>query len=542
MARTPLFSRLQQLFRLSRQLRQPSAPSISELLEVQRQRRWSRRQVLHQGVASAALLSAGWLSRGCINPRQSAPNLGSARVVIVGAGMAGLAAAHELQKAGISATLYDAAPRSGGRIYTANNIMAEGLTTELGGEFIDTGHTAMLELAAELGLELIDTTLDDATLMRESYYFGNTAYSEAEVVAALGPLAEQMSADYDTTGEIVDYQNEGNATALDQLSISEYLDQLGATGFIRSLLEVAYVTEYGLNADEQSALNLLFLIGLDTSENRFEVFGESDERYKIRGGNQQIVDQLAARLTEQIHLEHALLAINDLGSSYRLSFASGSQTVEVNADVLILALPFTRLRQVEFNVDMPEVKRRVIDDLGYGTNAKLMIGFNQRLWRELGSSGNIFSDEAFQLAWDNSRQQNGNAGGLTLYSGGTSGVTVGNGTPAEQADLLLPGLEKAFPGLTAQRNSTVERFHWPTYIWTLGSYACYRPGQWTTIAGAESLTVGNIYFAGEHCSYDYQGYMNGAADTGLNVARTILDQAGLSVRRRQQLELPTFTV
>jgi len=95
-------------------------------------------------------------------------------------------------------------------------------------------------------------------------------------------------------------------------------------------------------------------------------------------------------------------------------------------------------------------------------------------------------------------------------------------SPAQQAAHLLPGLERAFPGLTAAQNGRVERFHWPTYPLLRGRYACYKPGQWTTIAGAEGRPVGNLFFAGEHCSYDFQGYMNGAAETGRTAAEAIL--------------------
>ncbi len=70
-------------------------------------------------------------------------------------------------------------------------------------------------------------------------------------------------------------------------------------------------------------------------------------------------------------------------------------------------------------------------------------------------------------------------------------------------------------------NDKAARFHWPTYPFTKASYACYLPGQWTTIAGAEIKPVGNLYFAGEHCSRDFQGFMNGGAETGKQVAQEL---------------------
>jgi monoamine oxidase len=293
---------------------------------------------------------------------------------------------------------------------------------------------------------------------------------------------------------------------------------------MRTLLDVAYVTEYGLEADEQSALNFIFLIGtgdLGDAE-AFELFGESDERYKVRGGNQRIADELARRLAQQIQRRHRLEAIRSKGAGFTLTFQSDGGVVDEDADIVVLAIPFTLLREVDLRVELPPVKKTVIQQLGYGRNAKVLVGFKSRPWQKQGYSGATYSDEAFQLAWENSFLQRGAAGGLTLYSGGKRGLEVGNGTAEQAAAKLLPGIERAYPGTTRARNGKVARFHWPTFAWTKGSYACYRPGQWTTLAGSESVPAGNLFFAGEHCSYDFQGYMNGAAQSGLDTAKAVM--------------------
>ena len=179
-------------------------------------------------------------------------------------------------------------------------------------------------------------------------------------------------------------------------------------------------------------------------------------------------------------------------------------------------------------MDFPEWKTRAIRELGYGMNAKLLLGMKQRIWRDQGYSGNIFSDEPFELAWDNSRMQPGIAAGITCYTGGKGSDALGADTPEVQAARMLPALDKPFPGIASQFNGRAERFFWPTHPFTRASYACYRPGQWTTIAQAEGRNVGNLFFAGEHCSYDFQGFMNGGAETGkqaaLAIARMILRQ------------------
>jgi monoamine oxidase len=356
----------------------------------------------------------------------------------------------------------------------------------------------------------------DPGLIDTAYWFGDRHYSDREVLDALKPHVERMATDaalleLDATDE--------RLIKLDQTSISAYLSQLGITGWFRALLEVAFVTEFGLDADQQSACNMLCLIGLDTTAAHWEAFGESDERYKVNGGNQCVVDELAKRLEGQVETARKLERVAQVSGGLELSFARGA---DVTADHVVFTMPFSVLRDVRLDVELPAEKRKAINELGYGTNAKLMLGTSSRPWRKQGYAGGIFSDAGFQLAWDNSRMQAGLSGGITLYSGGARGVEVGKGSPREQVDRLLPGLEKAFPGTEWAHTGKVFRMHWPSHAFTKASYACYKPGQWTTISGHEIESIGNILFAGEHCSSDFQGYMNGGAETGRVAAESIL--------------------
>jgi monoamine oxidase len=438
--------------------------------------------------------------------------------------MAGLNAAYKLQKAGLRAKVFEGSDRTGGRMFTAKDLLGEGITTELGGEFIDSTHEEMLALMNEFGLQQLDTLgPETASLKKETYFINGRHYTQAQAARAFVPLAKKIAADYEPL-EDVDYDTEGGGTKFDQMSITQYLDEIGATGWMRELLDVAYVTEYGLDAGEQSSLNFTFLIGTGALDDaaKFDMLGESDERYKVRGGNQQVVDELAKRLEGQIHKRHRLEAIKAQGEGYELTFKADSGTVTERADIVLIAIPFTMLREVDIQVPLSPLKKKAIAELGYGANAKVLVGFDTRHWQKLGYSGATYTDEAFQLAWDNSFLQAGTVGGLTLYSGGKLALQAGEGTPEEAAKRLLAGVERAYPGVTAQRNGKVSRMHWPTFPWSKASYSCYKPGQWTTIAGSEGLPEGNLFFAGEHCSYDFQGYMNGAAQTGADTAKAIM--------------------
>ena len=527
MAHTPLFDSLTRAFRLAAiaARARADAPPLDELLDMS----GSRRRFLKESALVAAA-TAAW-SVGCARPKSAtppppqAPTAATARIAIVGAGMAGLNTAYKLRKAGLNARIYEGSDRTGGRMFTAKDLLGTGLTTELGGEFIDSTHEEMLALMDEFGLEKLDTQGTDASkLIKETYFVGGRHYTMAEAAREFVPLAAKIQEHYDSMGEVVDYKTDGGGGPFDRMSIAEYLDSIGSTGWLRKVLDVAYVTEYGLETAEQSALNFLFLIGTgDLSDaSSLELLGESDERYKVTGGNQRVVDELAKRLEPQIQRRHKLEAVRSRGAGFTLTFQTDAGPRDEEADIVVLAVPFTLLREVNLALELPPFKTKAIHELGYGMNAKVLVGFQSRPWIRKGYTGASYSDEPYQLAWDNSFLQTGVEGGLTLYSGGRLGLEAGNGTAEEAALRLMPGMERTYPGVTRLRNGKTSRFHWPTFPWTKASYACYKPGQWTTIAGAESEPVGNLFFAGEHCSYDFQGYMNGAAQSGLDTAKAIM--------------------
>jgi monoamine oxidase len=517
------------MLRLAALADRPGLPPLDELMEMPPPP--TRRRFLQTTALTGAAIAAGaW-----IKPEPLRADSSSARVAIVGAGIAGLNAAYKLKKAGVRAEIYEASARSGGRIFTARDLLGPGLTTELGGEFIDSNHAEIRALAKEFGLQLLDLRGPRmGRVKHDAYFFNGRHYTQGQAIRAFAPLAKKIAADFDSTEDVVDFEHEGGGGELDRMSIAEYIEKIGATGWMKELLDVAFVTEYGLETGEQSALNLIFLIS--TKPGTFEPFGDSDERYKVRGGNERIVEELLKRVSGQVHHRHRLEAIREHGKGFRLTFqdANGS-SMDVDADAAILTLPFTMLREVDMKVDLPPWKSKAIRELGYGTNAKVLVGFRDRHWRSQGFAGGIFTNETFQSGWDNSALQPGIAGGFTFYSGGKLGMEAGQGTAEEAAARLMPGLERAFLGITAKQSGKVSRFHWPTHPFTKAAYSCFKPGQWTSIAGAEGKPVGNLFFAGEHTSYDFQGYMNGGAQSGKDAAEAVIKTLSLKPAARRYL-------
>ena len=160
-----------------------------------------------------------------------------------------------------------------------------------------------------------------------------------------------------------------------------------------------------------------------------------------------------------------------------------------------------------------------------GTNSKFHLQFTSRFWRDQGCTGETYSDRGYQNTWEVSRAQDGASGLLSWYTGGNEGVAVGNGTPQSQAKAFLGQIEPVLPGATAKWNGRVTRDYWTGYQWTKGSYSFWKVGQYTRFVGAEAERSANCYFCGEHTSIDFQGYLNGAVDTGETAAKQVIRRA-----------------
>jgi monoamine oxidase len=195
----------------------------------------------------------------------------------------------------------------------------------------------------------------------------------------------------------------------------------------------------------------------------------------------------------------------------------------------VFALPFTKLREVDLSgVTLSDEKRNMIDTLGYGTNAKVMIGFSSRVWNvSHDTSGGMVTDLGVQQSWDTTIGQDGAHGILTNFLGGQAGLDSGAGEATDWAEGVMPDLETIWPGMQAAYTGEAVRMHWPTVPTMKGSYACYKPGQWAFF-GLEGEREGNLHFCGEHTSLDFQGYMEGGAESGGFVAAEIIEDSDMA--------------
>jgi monoamine oxidase len=467
------------------------------------------------------------------------PTPHDARVVVVGAGLAGTTAAYRLFQSGVAAQLYEARDRIGGRCWTARGF-ADGQTAEHGGEFIDTRHVHIRRLAQELGLKLDDLSAGYKGTFSPRYVDGGYLHheviepmmdrirakvtSDAKVIGVIGAdgTASERAYSYGTATPA--------AAMMDQLSMADWLDKnvpdaIGSP--VGRWLDEVMAGWYGLNLSDLSALNWMdyFLIPAPGA----------DENWRVNGGNDLIPTLTAARLpVGSVHLQTPLRAIRRRETgAYELAFDGVASLVP--ADLLILTLPFTTLREVDLSqAGFSEQKMAAINDLAMGYDAKVLLQYDRRPNVMRRWSGFMESTEPDFDTWESSATEAGSAGLVTVYGGGRTGASwtadqAHGPSPKKLTQALVGRIDQAVPGTAAHFNGLGWADLWPRDPWTNGAYAAFGVGQMTRFWGGTAQADGNTHFAGEATSTYSQGYLNGGVESGDRAATEVLIKLGIPV-------------
>jgi monoamine oxidase len=461
-------------------------------------------------------------------PLASCARSGPGEVAIVGGGLAGLVALRTLTMAGIEARLYEGRRRLGGRVFTRTDFPIDRGWVEMGGQLVNSDHADILALIEDFGLELIDGQalggIDQAVRERQ-------LVAPAELARALGPIAAQIARD----SERLDSDWVANAPAIDALSVAAYLDQhddLIGDPAIRRLLEQSIRTEYGAEPEQASALALLWNLPTVDGE-AYEVLGNSDERYVVRGGSQRIIEALAHAHADRIVTARRLAGLAPAdGGGVTLRFADGyARTV----DRLILAMPVGPLAAIAhgglFTPDWNDFAREV----RLGANEKLNAVYDTKPWTETpmgidGATWDLSDGARFAEVWECTGGQDAPQGVLSWYFGGRQTEALG------ESDLrarLEAAAGRAMGDLAGAAHDYAARTGWGGDPFSQGAYVNFQPGQLTTFGHllwveeddgsvSQASHSGPILFAGEHLSDAWPGYMNGAAQTGRLAAQAII--------------------
>ncbi len=317
------------------------------------------------------------------------------------------------------------------------------------------------------------------------------------------------------------------ARAFDELSVADWLDENcpgGSRGEQGQSVWAEMASEFGLDSDRLSALNLFY--------EYVESTPGADERFHVRGGNDQIPEALAAQLPDgTVHMDAPLEALFRRGDgSYGMRFAGVA--ADVVADRVVLAIPFTTLRRVDLGgAELSAKKRRCIDDLGMGTNAKVLMQFDGRPQDYGDWNGYMISDAPFLYTWESTLGEPGRRSIVTTYFGGRSGAAGLRArephapTLAREAHRNLRSLGQdgatGLGGIRAGFTGRAWTDRWVADPWARGSYAAYLPGQYTRYYGYVGKPEGAIHFAGEHTALANQGYLEGAVASGERAAEEI---------------------
>ena len=514
----------------------------------------SRRNFLRLSAAAGAgvVLSACTPGSGTPSPSGSgrAETLSNddPRVVIVGAGLAGLTAAYRLDQAGVASQVYEARDRIGGRCWSAREWQG-GQVCEHGGEFIDTRHVHIRDLADELGLQLDDLF---ATWGDDWDWFTWVDGARAEPIEILAPMneaAKEIARIAKANGSFLAPSATPEAVAFDQMSEAEWITE--ATGESMDSTMGRLITQrqagwYGLDPDQLGATNLLDFYASD--------WLGADERYTTHGGNDQIPRGLLDTLPEgSVTLEAALESITRTGAgTYEVRFAGVK--APVLADHLIVTVPFNVLKDVDLTgAGISARKLRAIDQLSMGTNAKVLMQFD-RPFSDFGLwSGSVArADDPIWGTWESGTTDGVAAQGfgmLTVFAGGREGAsydtTQAHGpAPPSVVDATLAALDEMVPGVAGAHSGDAWLDFWAIDPWVRGSYAAFGPGDTTSFLGIMGIPEGGLHFAGEHTSMFSQGYLNGGVESGGRAAAEVLDTLGIehpaelanAIRRQRQYE------
>ncbi|MFI5804277.1 flavin monoamine oxidase family protein [Streptomyces sp. NPDC051561] len=465
------------------------------------------------------------------------------RIAVVGAGIAGLTAALTLKDAGLACTVYEADPdRVGGRMWTQRTHWGTGQISEIGGELIDTSHKKILELCRRFGLPTEDFLGGGPNGAEEVLWFNGAYYPRDRADEDFKAVHQALRRDLQEAGEVKWNRTTPTGTALDNMSLHDWIESRvpgGHTSPLGRFFDVAYNVEYGAETTEQSALALVLLMGYQTNPGHFNIWGLSNERFHITGGNDQLPRAIAAALpsgTVQHGKQLTAVRANADGTQ-TLTFTDAGTVTTVTADHTLLCVPLPVLQRLDLTrAGFDPRMTNLVRDARMGTCTKLNMQFDARPWRGTGawpgvSAGDCFTDSEIQQTWDTTKIQPGSGGILIQFGSGRAARALTPATPfATESDPYVRDLaarrareiDAFFPGTSKSWTGRAQLSAWHRSPYSLGAYSYWPVGYLHRYAGYEGTPQGNIHLAGEHTSYDFQGFMEGGASEGARAAQEVI--------------------
>jgi monoamine oxidase len=425
-------------------------------------------------------------------------------VIVAGAGLAGLAAARDLEHDGASVTVVEARSRVGGRVHTIRDGFAHGHHAEAGADLIEGEQDQVRALARSL-------RLDTVRILRNGWgFYGPGPRGRRRIVnepSAFWAAAKRLGRHIEDFKRADERWDSAVATALARQSVAEWL----ATGPRDRALAAGLRGLRGFYLADPEELSLLVLV---------EQFASGDtpgegEMFRLRAGNDRLATGLAGTLRGRLARGAIVRRIARHDAGVRVTVDENGKQHQLSADACVVTLPASTLRDVTFDPPLPDDQHRAIATLSYGKATRLMLQFDRRFWRHGRRPTAFGTDLPIGAVWEANEQQRGPAGILTFLAGGRSSdelqaILASEGDAGAVAQLEWLGRPAS---LLASRTIV-----WEHDQWSRGGYAYFAPQFDPWLRPWLARPAGRVLFAGEHTSQRWQGYMNGAIESGRRAA------------------------
>lgn len=469
----------------------------------------SRRDLFQQTLAGAAglLLSVSGEARG--------NNRDGKRIVIIGAGLAGLSAALEMKNVGYEVTLVEPRYRLGGRVYTLDRVI-KNKTIEAGGELIGLNHPAWASYAQRFGLSLLEIPRSqdaEAPIVLGEQRLSN---ADARVLwKELGQGLMKMNFDAERIDAYEPWKSP-NAKELDRRSTGQWIDSLSLSERCREAMVAQLTAINGVIPGWQSHLaNLAMIKG-----GGVEKYWSHTDTLRCDGGNQQLPDEMSDEIgAPRFVLGQTVVGVKLDEKKAAVALSDGRS---LEADDVVLTAPPSVWNRIAFDPPLPA---DFVPQMG--TSSKYLAVVKTRFWEEDRLSDRSLGTSPVNLTYEatsNYPEEGGVC--LTAFAGGPAADKGQEWSAADRDPKYLAALSLAYPKI---REQFVEGrlINWHNDAYARGSYSFPAPGQVTTLGPVLDAGLGRLHFAGEHCCYAFVGYMEGALQSGVRLARKLAKRDGL---------------
>lgn len=415
------------------------------------------------------------------------------KVIIIGAGFSGLAAAYKLKQKNIDCVVLESRSRIGGRVFSHQ--MTDELVVELGGEWVGESHTRIQELCGEFKLELFNNQFDSHLIYKGDYSpAGQWDYSDG-----WNTKMDRLLEDY---GQL----SERDKLTMDQMDWWRYLVQNGCDGRDLDIRELLDSTDFGESIRQVSAYSAMAEYAESSEKNEMDL--------KIRGGNGMLAERLAENIgKENILLKHTVKRIEQ--DDKVKVYCDNGKVFE--ADKIICAIPTFAMHKIDWQPGLPTEKISAINELQYARINKHALLFNERFWKD--ENFDMITDQSPHYFYHATKNQKSQQGVLISYSIGEKAAVIANQSKAWNANMIGTTLNPHFGDVQGQLEDQIN-YYWGTDMYSKGAYALYGKDQWFRVRPILQAPFLNTHFCGEHLA-DWQGFMEGAINTGEEAAEAI---------------------